>query len=150
VGVLSDKFPEHGKILVPVDGSENSNRALTFATKFAEKYSASITVAHVVYLTVELITNTPDLAVTITKRFEEKGKKLLEDSLTQIQQAGIVGETVLLRGHIGPEIVSYTSRERFDMVVMGSRGLDALSRTIRGSISDYVIDHAKCPVFIIK
>ena len=150
MGVLSDKFPERGKILVPVDGSENSKRALTFAIKFAEKYSASITVAHVVYLAVELITNTPDLATTITRRFEEKGEKLLKDSLKQVQQQGIVGGTMLLRGHIGPEIVSYIEIEGFDMVVMGSRGLDALSRNLRGSISDYVIDHAKCPVFIIK
>ena len=148
--MLSDKFPERGKILVPVDGSENSQRALAFAIKFAEKYSASITVAHVVYLTVELVTNTPDLAATITRRFEEKGEKLLEGSLRQVQQAGIEGRTMLLRGHIGPEIVSYTKIEGFDMVVMGSRGLDALSRNLRGSISDYVVDHANCPVFIIK
>ncbi len=150
MGLLSDKFPEHGKILVPIDGSENSKRALTLAIGFAEEYSASITVVHVVYLTVELITKTPDLAATITRRFEEKGKMLLEDSLMQIQQAGIVGGTMLLRGHIGPEIVSYTEIEGFDMVVMGSRGLDALSRTLRGSISDYVVDHAKCPVLIVK
>jgi nucleotide-binding universal stress UspA family protein len=150
VELLSEKFPECGKILVPVDGSENSKRALTLAIGFAEKYSASITVAHVVYLTVELVTKTPDLAATITRRFEEKGKTLLEDSLMQVQQAGIVGGTVLLRGHIGPEIVSYTKLEGFDMVVMGSRGLDALSRTLRGSISDYVIDYAKCPVLIVK
>jgi len=150
VGVLSDKFPERGKIIVPVDGSENSKRALTFAIKFAEKYSASITIAHVVYLAVELVTNTPDLATKITRRFEEKGKKLLEDSLMQVQQAGIIGRTALLRGRIGPEIVSYTEIKDFDMVVIGSRGLDALSRTLRGSISDYVVDHATCPVFIVK
>ncbi|XP_064649076.1 universal stress protein in QAH/OAS sulfhydrylase 3'region-like [Lineus longissimus] len=51
-------------------------------------------------------------------------------------------------GNPGEAIVKISEDEKATMVVMGTRGLGAIRRTILGSVSDYVVHHAKCPVLI--
>jgi nucleotide-binding universal stress UspA family protein len=150
VKAVSVKLLEGGRILVPVDGSEYSKRALNLAIKLAHEYSASLTVVHVVYSAVELVIDAPNIIDRVTKEFEKEGKTVLEDSIKRVYKSGVKGKSVLLRGRIGPELIRYAERESFDLIVIGSRGLGAVARLLRGSVSDYVSDYAKCPVLVVK
>lgn len=52
-------------------------------------------------------------------------------------------------GSPGSTICKNVINEDIDMVVMGSRGLGTVRRTILGSVSDYVLHHAHCPVIVV-
>ena len=53
-------------------------------------------------------------------------------------------------GRAGEAIVDEAAKEQVGMVVMGTRGLGALRRTVLGSVSDYVLQHVHCPVVICR
>jgi len=61
-----------------------------------------------------------------------------------------VSGTVLIRygAHPGESIVQLATAEHATMIVMGTRGLGFIRRTILGSVSDYVLHHAHCPVAV--
>ena len=50
----------------------------------------------------------------------------------------------------GHAIVQAAEEEEAGLVVMGTRGMGKICRTILGSVSDYVVHHAKCPVVIVR
>lgn len=148
---LSSKLPEKGKILVPVDGSESSNKALSYAIDFAMRYSAEITLVHVAPYPAIFTGITTTTTTTLTdSMLIQNGKQILSDSLRDVEKKGIQASTKLLRGHPGLQIVQYATDESFDLIVMGNRGLSGISRFFMGSVSHYVVDHAQCPVTIVK
>jgi nucleotide-binding universal stress UspA family protein len=56
----------------------------------------------------------------------------------------------LLKGEPGPEIVKYANKKNFDLVVVGSRGLNGLQEMVLGSVSHKVAKRVECPVMIVK
>ena len=56
----------------------------------------------------------------------------------------------LLHGDPGPAIVDYANKENFDLVVIGSRGLNSLQEMVLGSVSHKVVKRVNCPVLIVK
>lgn len=150
-GFLSSKLPEKGKILVPVDGSESSNQALSYAIYFAMRYSAKITLVHIApYPTIFTGVTTTTTTVLTDSMLVENGNQILSDCLREVEKIGVQASTQLLRGHPGMRIVQYAKDEGFDLIVMGNRGLSGISRFFMGSVSHYVVDHAQCPVTIVK
>ena len=148
---LSSKLPEEGKILVPVDGSESSNQALSYALDLAIRYSARMTLVHVApYLTIFTGVTTTTTTVLTDSMLVQNGKQILSDCLSEVEKIGVQASTQLLRGHPGMKIVQYAKDESFDLIVMGNRGLSGISRFVMGSVSHYVVDHAQCPVIIVK
>lgn len=57
---------------------------------------------------------------------------------------------VRVNGDAGPGIVDVAKRENVTYIVMGSRGLGKLRRTLLGSVSDYVLHHAHSPVIVCR
>ena len=53
-------------------------------------------------------------------------------------------------GRAGEAIVEEAAKEKVAMVVMGTRGLGAIRRTVLGSVSDYVLHHVHCPIVICR
>ena len=148
---MSSKLPEKGKILVPIDGSESSNQALSYAIDFATRYSARMTLVHVTpYPTIFTGVTTTTTTVLTDSMLVQNGKQILSDCLGEVEKIGIQASTQLLRGHPGMKIVQYAKDESFDLIVMGNRGLSSISRFFMGSVSHYVVDNAQCPVTIVK
>ncbi|MEM3789229.1 MAG: universal stress protein, partial [Candidatus Bathyarchaeia archaeon] len=58
--------------------------------------------------------------------------------------------TVLREGHVVQEIVRAAEEGKFDLIVMGARGISRIKELILGSVSDGVIRHAPCPVLVTK
>jgi nucleotide-binding universal stress UspA family protein len=81
---------------------------------------------------------------------EEQGKKILDEARKTAQSRGVELDTVLVHGIPAEEILKKAEAEKYDMIVVGSRGRTSVKAFLLGSISDKVSHHAKCPVLIVK
>lgn len=137
-------------ILVPVDGSDNSYRALDAALVLSEKLGSNITVIHVM----EEIPITHIGSEKLLKELLEAYKKENQDILSKCSeiasQKGLTINTFLLQGNPASVILDFSKKEKFDIVIMGSRGLGKFKELILGSVSSKIVHHSPCAVLLIR
>jgi len=151
------------RILVAVDGSENSKRALSYAVELARKFDATITLVHVYSGILPIIpaadalsssTGTPpvptSVAVRIIEEAEKLGNKILEDAEKAVKEQGIPVDKILKEGDVVKEIVAEAQRGGFNLIVVGHRGMSKLGELLLGAVSEGVSHRAPCPVLIVK
>lgn len=137
------------KILVPLDGSKNSIRGLDMAISVARGCHATITGIYAIYAPPHSEFHGFDFD---RKNLNEEIEKILEDAKTKAAQNGILFKSRIIRGDIGFNIVKLANdkKEKFDMVVIGSRGRGSIKELFLGSVSHYVIHASKIPVLVVK
>ena len=92
-----------------------------------------------------------EMRETIIERAEKEARSFLEEQAQRISsEGGKVAETHLRVGHPDKEIVRLAEVLEVGTIVMGNRGLGALSRALMGSVSESVVRHAHCPVYIMR
>ncbi|MGH1567315.1 MAG: universal stress protein [Nitrosopumilus sp.] len=136
------------KILVPLDGSKNSFRGLETAITLARQCKATITGVYSIYAP----PHSEFRGIgSVEKAFNKQIKKFMEEAKILAAQNGIVFNEKLMRGDIGYNIIKMAhSKEKFDMIVMGSRGRSSAKEIFFGSVSNYVIHTSKIPIVIVK
>lgn len=153
-----------GKILVPLDGSEHSLRALETAIEIAKKFDGNITLIHVYSVSVapvimpEPTTLTPSgvpvmAPAEVSKMVDaarDVGNQILTDEKRKVESQNIQVETVLKEGNTVQEITKVANEGKFDLIVMGVKGIGKLRELLVGSVSEGVIKHASCPVLVVK
>jgi nucleotide-binding universal stress UspA family protein len=136
------------KILVPLDGSEHSIKALETAVQIAHKFNGKITLIHVYSIGGLAISPTPVRG--FIEAIRKVGASILADGEKRVKAEGVHVETLLMEGHTVEQIVKTCREGKFDLIVMGARGLSKVKEMLLGSVSDGVIRHACCPVLIVK
>jgi nucleotide-binding universal stress UspA family protein len=63
---------------------------------------------------------------------------------------GVRATFLVWQGDPGPTIVSAAEGEHADLIVIGTRGRDGVTRALLGSVSDHVVRHAPCPVLVVR
>lgn len=136
------------KILVPLDGSKNSQRGLEMAITLARQCGATITGVY----SINAQSRSEFRSVgAITDRMNKEIEKMLKDAKVLAAQNGIVFKEKKMSGDVGYNIVKAAQgKDKFDMIVIGSRGRSAAKEMFFGSVSNYVIHAAKIPVVIVK
>jgi len=131
------------RILVAVDGSENSTRATAAAVPIAEKYGAEIIVLNIVFGRVY------DQFKTVA---EKKAREIVDREVELARSQGVKARWEVLPSaeSIVGQIVDYADREKVDLIVMGSRGLGGFKRMVIGSVSNGVVTHARCSVLVVR
>ena len=82
---------------------------------------------------------------------DKEAKEVLEAQLERMGEAGgSVTEAHLMSGRADEEIIFLAEGVGADLVVVGSRGLGGVRRTLVGSVSDSVVRHAHCPVLVVR
>ena len=134
------------KIAVAVDGSENSMRAVRQAADLAALMPGCV----VDVLSVIAIDVYSDMVYDPIEAHGETQTELVHPALDLLKQAGVEAKIELVHGRPADEIVRYATRQDIDLVIVGSRGLNALQEFAIGSVSHKVIKHCPCPVLVVK
>ena len=139
------------KILVTTDGSKNAEKALMEARKLAEDRGTDIVVLTVIKDTVLIPYMTEENYNMPTKDDLEKiGNKSLDMASNFFEDFKGEVKFKLRAGDVANTIIDESEKGDYDIIVMGSRGLGTFSRTIIGSVSNKVLNHAKINVLIVK
>ena len=141
------------RILVAVDGSPFSERALKYAVDLGKKYGAKLIIVHVVLRRFYAVTPSEAgvLATTVfVKEMEAEGREIISRAEAYAKSERADYQSQLLQGVPAEEIVKAAQSEKVDLLVMGSRGLSEVRAFLLGSVSDKVGHHAKCPTLIVK
>jgi universal stress protein A len=146
----------YDKILVPIDFSEHSRRTVSYAIKTASKHQATIYLLHVFQI--------PDYVVTPYARrrqncaevqsqvdsAEQAARETLQDFADELSKKGINVQPYLRVGYPFDEIVLMANHFNVDLIIIGSHGRGAISRLLLGSTAERVVEHAPCPVLVVK
>ena len=141
------------RILVALDGSDYSLKALNFAVDLAKKYQSQLVLVHVVMRQIYAI-NPPEAGIlagtAIVRELEAEGKAILAKGEETVRAQGLPVEIRLRQGVPAEELLRAAAEEKADLMVLGSRGLSQVKAFLLGSVSDKVSHHAKCPVLIVR
>ena len=152
------------KILVPLDGSDHSVRALEKAVQIAKKFSGKVTLIHAYSVSMQPIIlpeptmlSSPTIPILtaaeisrVVEAARATGERILKDGEARAKAEGVVVEALIVEGHAVQEIVKTAKEGNFDLIVMGARGVSHIRGLLLGSVSDGVIPHALCPVLVVK
>jgi len=152
------------KILVPLDGSEHSLRALEIAVQIAKGFDGKITLINVYSVNVQPIfmpepttLTTPGVPILTPADFSKvvevarrNAGSILTDGERRVEAEGVKVEKLLREGHTVEEILKTARESRFDLIVIGARGVSKIREMLLGSVSDGVIRNAPCPVLVTK
>ena len=138
------------KLLVPVDGSENSLRALDHAIYLAKKTGANITAMNVIENPPTVYVESQKLLNDLLAKFREESANILDKCKQIAEKNDVKIETVMGEGDAASTIVGYAQKGDFDTIIIGRRGFGRFKEMMLGSISNKVLHHAKCTVMIVK
>ncbi|CAM4476856.1 universal stress protein [Paenibacillus tarimensis] len=136
------------KILIAADGSEHSLRAADHAVTVASANPAAV-------LEILYVFDAEHAKSDVIHHWNalDRGdirKQRVAAVEAKAVQAGVSYVTRILHGEPGPAIVKYANENEADLIVLGSRGLNALQELVLGSVSHKVAKRANCPVMIVK
>ena len=141
---MATKF---NKILVPLDGSPNSMRGLDQAISIAKASGAEITGFYVFHLPfaagIKYTQKMKDAA-------QDKAVKAIGPAMRKTEQSGAKFQYKTGGGPIGKEIVKQANKGKYNMIVIGARGLSGTKEKFLGSVSNYVMHKSNIPVLVVK
>lgn len=138
------------KVLIPVDGSKNCNRAVTHVIQLAQECGP---------IEVHLLNVQPpfsgDIATFIDKKTlddyrQEQSAEVLKSSRVLLDGAGIAYTSHIGVGDIAETIVNYIREHKIDEVILGTRDLGSIGSLLLGSVATKVIHLSPAPVTLIK
>jgi len=134
------------RILVAVDGSEQSLRAVELASHMAKGLAAEMTIIHVLQLR-----EIPTLIAEAENGFsEERGQMILGKAAKVAMLDGIEPKAVLRKGHVADQILRFADVYKPTIIIMGSHGHSRLKGALLGSVSQPVSSYAKCSVLLVR
>ncbi|MBQ7515032.1 MAG: universal stress protein [Schwartzia sp.] len=134
-------------ILVPVDGSDSAIRAVKIAVDLAASCQAKLMFLYVANIN-QLAINAC-LTDAILDSVNKAGDLVLEQAMAEVSES-VAAETFSETGSPAVVILDFLEDHPVDLVVMGSRGLGVVKGVLMGSVSQYVVEQAKCPVLVVK
>jgi nucleotide-binding universal stress UspA family protein len=134
------------RIIVAVDGSPKSEETILIALDLAERYGSAVTIVHVREFEryegsdVDLGPPTP-------------AEELVDDVLTRFRDKGIEAHGEIRRvssGNTPEQIVKVAESVEAELIVLGSRGMSEWKSLVLGGVANKVVQHATCPVLLIR
>ncbi len=135
------------KVLVPIDDSEHSRKAVERALELAEKQGAEITLMTVTPVAADFLDEMRNIQDKLTAEYQ----KWLDRAKAVFDAKGIKVATILEEGLVpGNNIIRRAEDDKFDRIIMGSTGRGGLARILMGSTAAKVVANAPCEVTIVR
>lgn len=143
-------IPVFNNILVAIDGSAASERAIARAVDEAKVWNAKLNAVYVVET--GLFSSLPsDNTVEIMYRvLENEGNSVMKKAEQYAAEKGVTLTSHIEQGHAGTEIVSLADREGNDLIVVGSHGKSNADRLLIGSVSAYIVTHSTVTTMVVR
>jgi nucleotide-binding universal stress UspA family protein len=141
------------KILVPVDFSEQSRKAMEYGLSFARQFNSEVLLLHVIEFT-PLAAPMASMPVmqdgTIQMQLHENAAKQLGAWRDEISSQAAVRASVRDGISAQAEIVKAATEGNFDLIILGTQGRTGLAHLLIGSTAERVGRHAPCPVLVVR
>lgn len=139
------------KILLPVDGSDNSNKAVADFIHLLDWYKEKpeihlLNVQHPLDGNISLFIN----QTNIKQYHQEEGLKSLQKARDLLDQAGVIYQYHITVGDPAEMIVRFTAEKHYDQIVMGPRGKGNIQGLLLGSVTNKVMQLSNIPVLLVK
>ena len=137
-------------ILLPVQGPEDAEAAIRFLATKPFQNPGEITV-----LSTEPVAQSPwlvgaSVAESVTQQIRQSAQRFVEDTAARLTALGYHATPVVASDAPGAAILKQAEAANPDLILMGSRGLEGVSRFLLGSVSHAVLNRAPCPVLIFR
>ena len=143
-------------LLVPLDGSEFSERTLPLARGLASATGATLHLAHV------HVPHPPDHFLSNTqfhyegldmdeydRHHRDKEQEYLDDVVARLQGGGVTIDGVLLEGHVAKEVADHAAQVSADLILITTHGHTGVSRMWLGSVADTLVRSTHLPLLVI-
>lgn len=151
------------KILIPYDGSHLAKCIVPHALAIISAFNPEILIINVIdslfniNLKIAPVTsfsasgNFADTAQRVQLLEKKAAHHHVERLKKEFQVHGVVNvKSAILEGNPGDEIVKAAKHFKSDLILMSTHGRSGLRRVLLGSVTDYVIHHAGCPVLVVR
>ncbi len=135
------------KILVAIDGSESAKKAFTTSIYLASVSKCRIDVIHVVSCE---FGGDSAASFELVEDLKIKANSMLEEYKSDALEKGIRPKFMLEIGDPANMIIEIVNSKDYDLVVLGTRGMNVFKELVLGSVSIKVMHHAKCPVMVVR
>ena len=142
------------RILVPVDFSSHSDRAVRYAARLAGQVGAAVELLHVVedplvggVYTAEIYV--PSVPEMIQGFIDDASSRLASIKTTAFHHGADV-DTAVIVGRAAHSIVEHATQGAFDLIVMGTHGRTGFSHLFMGSVAERVVRAAPCAVLTVR
>ena len=143
--VVSCPLTRGQRILVALDGSQHSDKALEQAISMAKVCNSELFATTVIDLYPEVL----EIAPALQEKLSKEAREILDRAKERAQQENISCETIVHMGGQPHEyIVQEAKKRNADLIVMGTQGRTGLKKLIIGSVAQRVLAHAPCPVLV--
>ena len=134
-------------ILVPLDGSKFSDKALQCACEIADGFDSNIILLYVVEKSSPIGMLDRNEYMSILQKF---GNNLLKKANNTLLKKGIIAKILLKKGNIVKEIEKVAKIEKCDLIIVGNKGLGSVTRFLLGSVSNKLAQSSSCTLLIVK
>jgi nucleotide-binding universal stress UspA family protein len=145
-------FPR--SILLATDSSDEASLATQAAAELSKATGSEVYIAYVLPTDAQLIgphAYTDEVRESLIEGAERDARSFLEEQAERVRsEGGKVADTHLRAGHPDKEIVRLARVLGVGTIMMGSRGIGAVERMLIGSVSESVVRHAHCPVYVVR
>jgi len=152
----ADEGLRYTRILVPIDFSEHSRKSTSYAMRFASLYNATLLLVHVFELPGYALTGdeyvkpSSELLKSHAHAHEQAARANLTMIENQVRNRGVKVEAHHCVGCAFDEIVKIAKQLDADLIIIGSHGRTGLQHLLLGSVAERVVEHARCPVLVVK
>jgi nucleotide-binding universal stress UspA family protein len=130
-----------------MDGSDKSFKALREAIYLARQCHGTITGLCVIPI---YTINLGKLLTSLKNQSQKEAKKFLAEAKKQCAQNGIVFSEKIIYGNQSWEITEFAAYKKFDLIVIGSRGMGRVKEAFLGSVANNIVHKSKIPVLVVK